>query len=297
MPTRDPVPATLPDAPLPDAHLPDAPLPAALDAHGYNPDDYDWVPVLKKARTDGWTPQKQRAFIGTLADCGSVRTAAMQVGISPSSAYKLRRSPGGEAFAQAWDAAIQQAAYALIDDAFERAFNGSDEPVYGRDGQVIGLRRRKSDAMAMFLLRKHFPDRYGDLHRDRPDRAIAAPLPRVADTMVALGPVEPADPVALLDPETAADRLTMADIMGGTLPRWQRQDGSIEAAADAAGGAAGDDTSLGDAFEAALEEAKHAADPEGHARADAMRAAIDALDEEMADRRARTGRHRGIFQG
>lgn len=96
-----------------------------LDALGYDPAAYDWVPVLRKRRVDGWTPECQRAFIGYLADTGSVRLAAQHSGLSTSSAYRLRRSPEGRAFAAAWDSAIQQAANALVDAAFERAVHGS----------------------------------------------------------------------------------------------------------------------------------------------------------------------------
>ncbi|RYF19387.1 MAG: hypothetical protein EOO77_10255 [Oxalobacteraceae bacterium] len=33
--------------------------------------DYDWVPVRRKARRDGWTVAAQQSFIGVLADTGS----------------------------------------------------------------------------------------------------------------------------------------------------------------------------------------------------------------------------------
>jgi hypothetical protein len=87
-------------APIPS---PD-PSATALDAHGHDPAAYDWVPVLKKRRKDGWSPDKQRAFIEALADCGSVVTAAQRVDMSESSAYRPRRSPGAEAFDRAWSA-------------------------------------------------------------------------------------------------------------------------------------------------------------------------------------------------
>ena len=244
-----------------------------LDAHGHDPADYDWVPVLRKPRADGWSPGKQRAFIGYLADTGSVATAARAVGMSASSAYALRRAPGGEAFAAAWDSAIQQAAHVLIDAAFERAVNGSEEPVYDRDGRVVGRRFRQSDGMMMFLLRKHFPDRYGDLHRDRPERHVVPPAPPVAQTMIALGPAQPADPAALMHRDDAAIAFECADILDGELPRWHRQDDDEEALAQ---------RGLGPGFEEALNEAKIAADPEGHARAEQMRAESEAQEE--ADR-------------
>ncbi len=113
---------------LPSAGLPATASSAALDAHGYHPDDYDWVPVRRKPRSDGWSHERQRGFIEALADCGSVMDAARQIGMSASSAYRLRRSPGGEAFAAAWDAAIHQAALHLVDVAFDRAIKGLPIP-------------------------------------------------------------------------------------------------------------------------------------------------------------------------
>ncbi|WP_375399112.1 hypothetical protein [uncultured Sphingomonas sp.] len=254
----------------------------ALDAHGHDPAAYDWVPVLRKPRADGWSPQRQRAFIGELADCGSVAAAAQQVGMSASSAYKLRRSREGAAFAAAWDAAIRQAAHALVDAAFERAINGSEEPVYGRDGQVVGRRFRQSDGLMMFLLRKHFPERYGDFGRDRPETQSAPPVIAVAETMIALGPVQPAAPAALMSPEDAAMRFDIADQLDGELPRWSRQDG-------------GGQRDLGvlepdAAFEEALAAAKRAANPKGYAAADARTAARERDEAEARERGARRRR-------
>ena len=42
------------------------------------------VPV--KYRHDGWTPARQKAFIGALADTGSVSRAARYVNMSPEGA-------------------------------------------------------------------------------------------------------------------------------------------------------------------------------------------------------------------
>jgi hypothetical protein len=87
--------------------------------------DYDWVPVRRKARRDGWTVAAQESFIGVLADTGSVTQAAIEVNMSATSCYCLRRSADGRAFAAAWDAAVQTASLRLVDLAFDRAVNGS----------------------------------------------------------------------------------------------------------------------------------------------------------------------------
>ncbi|MEW4449236.1 hypothetical protein [Qipengyuania sp. JC766] len=63
-------------------------------------------PVPVKARADGWTHQRQAAFIGYLAQTGCVATAARLVCMGRESAYRLRRRPGAAGFAAAWDAAL-----------------------------------------------------------------------------------------------------------------------------------------------------------------------------------------------
>lgn len=67
----------------------------------------DFPPVERRcARHDGWTEEKQRAFIRALVVLGSAEQAAIAVGGRMSGAYKLRTAEGGERFAAAWDSAL-----------------------------------------------------------------------------------------------------------------------------------------------------------------------------------------------
>jgi hypothetical protein len=208
-----PAPAATPAPTVDDA--------AAPDAHGHDPAAYDWVPVLKKRGKDGWSPDKQRAFIEALADSGSVVTAARAVDMSESSAYRLRRAPGAEAFDRAWSAAIDAASKKLLDAAFERALVGTDEPVFDRDGNRVGRRLRQSDRLLMFLLRAYGPDRFRDAGRDRIASPAATP---VAEALVHLHPEPPAAPAALMAPGDLAVALEVADMGDGVLPHWYRDD-------------------------------------------------------------------------
>ena len=126
----------------------------------YDPADYRWVPVRRRARLDGWTEEKQRRFIETLADTGQVGLAAKAVGMSRESAYKLRRAPHAAAFARAWDAARHHAGSLLEDVAFERAIEGVEHNVFDEHGEVICTRRVHNDRLLMFLLRHLKPERY-----------------------------------------------------------------------------------------------------------------------------------------
>lgn len=193
----------------------DATLPP--DAHGHDPALYDWYPVLRRPRADGWTPAKQRLFIETLADTASPKQAAEAVGMTPSSAYKLRRSPGGEGFAAAWDAAVHQGAKRLVDIALERAVDGVEEPVFDRDGHVIHLKTRYNDRLLMFLIRAHLPDRYQHAHRDRRPPGDPAPVPEppVAEAVARLEPARPAEPEKTADADEMDERLLVASHMDG----------------------------------------------------------------------------------
>lgn len=197
-----------------------------LDAHGFDPADYQWIPVRRKPRKDGWTPQRQQDFIAGLAETGCVEHAAMEVQMSARSAYRLRRSPDGEGFAAAWDVALQHASRCLLDTAFERAFQGTTEPVFDREGYRVGTRYRQNDRLLMFLLRAYMPERFRHAHRDA--RAADEPLPRSAlaappmeDVLRALGPVMPPEPHKLTPPDELEDRLLVADTMPpGELPHY-----------------------------------------------------------------------------
>lgn len=211
-------------APAPVAASPAASPPAVPDDVRFDPADYKWVPVLRKRRPDGWSPQKQRGFIEALADTGSVTAAARMVGMSITSCYRLRRAPGAEDFAAAWEAAIAQAALALVDVAFDRALNGVEEAVLDRDGQAVGLRRRYNDRLLMFLLRAHQPERYRHAHRSLrdPDEPMLPASPPVAEALQALEPPPPPAPHLLMAPDQLATELEVAGIMDGVLPHWHR---------------------------------------------------------------------------
>lgn len=204
----------------------------ARDAHGFDPGAYEWVPVLRKPRADGWTPQRQVDFIAALADGGCVEQAAREVGMSVTSCYRLRRAPGAENFATAWDAAIAQAARQLVDIAFDRAIHGSNEPVFDREGNRVGRRMRQNDRLLMFLMRAYMPERFRNADRDT--RATGEPaamgLPPIADALERLEPAAPATPHQLMPPEELDVALQCADILDGQLPRWHRY--QVEAAPD-----------------------------------------------------------------
>jgi hypothetical protein len=109
-------------------------------------------------RHDGWTPYRQAQFLDGLAETASVTAAAGRVGLTTTSAYRLRqKSP---MFAQAWAQALERATVDLEAIAFERAVHGVEEPVF-HDGKQVGVKRRYSDRLLLALLQARVPERYG----------------------------------------------------------------------------------------------------------------------------------------
>ncbi|HVQ09027.1 MAG TPA: hypothetical protein VMS43_11400 [Allosphingosinicella sp.] len=119
-----------------------------------------FTPVPRRYRHDGWTPERQKAFIEALADTGCVDRAARMVNIAQTNAYELRRAPGAEEFRRAWDAALDFGLLRLKDVAFERAIEGQLVPVFA-SGKLMGFRRKRNDALLMFCLRHYGQDANG----------------------------------------------------------------------------------------------------------------------------------------
>jgi hypothetical protein len=130
--------------------------------------------------------------------------------MSVQSCYRLRRAPGAEGFAGAWDAAMAQAGKALLDIAFDRVIHGEDLPIFDKMGQRIAARRRYSDRMMMFLLRGFYPERFGRYRFDRDEAgmpaAARAPEP-MAQALARIESALPEEPQWLMAPGALSDLL------------------------------------------------------------------------------------------
>lgn len=192
----------------------DAPLP-------YDPAEYRWVPVRRVPRRDGWTEEKQRRFIETLADTGRVRLAAKEVGMTRESAYRLRRAPHAAGFARAWDDARRHAAGLIEDIAFDRAIEGVETDVFDQNGEVASTRIVYDNRLLRWLLAHLHPERYG-AHAS--GAAVAAPpTTALIDSLRAMEPALPAPAEQLFSPADLADELQVADIADGALPQFHRE--------------------------------------------------------------------------
>ena len=62
-----------------------------------------------------WTPARQRRFLIALLDSGCVAQAARSVGMSPTSAHRLRRRLAGTMFDHSWTWALKRHAERMAD--------------------------------------------------------------------------------------------------------------------------------------------------------------------------------------
>jgi predicted DsbA family dithiol-disulfide isomerase len=106
------------------------------------PDPFPFEPVsTARKRRDGWTPERQRAFIAALGKIGMVSAAAAEVGMSRKSAYALLARAGPESsFARAFEEAHQAGQTSVFFTTADRAINGVEVPYFYR-GKQIGVRR------------------------------------------------------------------------------------------------------------------------------------------------------------
>ena len=100
---------------------------------------------------------RRARFIAALGETGNVAEAARRVGIGRTCAYAARQAD--PAFADAWDAAIDDATDRLEAEARRRALDGVEEPVFYQ-GKPVGTIRRYSDRLLVVLLRAYRPERY-----------------------------------------------------------------------------------------------------------------------------------------
>ncbi len=104
-------------------------------------------------RHDGWSLEKQVAFLRALSATHSVTEAAKSAGMTRQSAYRLRSRLKGQPFDLAWEVAFHHSYDVLAHAALERALNGVEVPVYFQ-GEQIGSYRRYDERLTVALLGK-----------------------------------------------------------------------------------------------------------------------------------------------
>lgn len=108
------------------------------------------------------TPQKETwrdKFLDQLRLIPNVTKACDYAGITRQTAYRHREED--EAFAAAWDAALDEAVERLEYEMHRRAYEGTNKPVFYK-GEMVAEMKEYSDTLAIFLAKAHRPDKYRD---------------------------------------------------------------------------------------------------------------------------------------
>lgn len=137
-------------------------------------------PVPLRARADGWSAQRQCAFLAQLYFTGSASAATRAVGMSRASAYRLRQRAGAQGFAHAWDMVLTPPGSGrqttpkpdwrkvTTEALIARLESGLVRPVLYQ-GTMVGI-VRKADNCALFRLLRR-----GDAQARKAARAGAKP--------------------------------------------------------------------------------------------------------------------------
>ena len=99
----------------------------------------------------------QTKFIDTLRVLGNVWVAAQQASVARTNVYdEYNRDPE---FAKKWDAAEQESADRLEAEAWRRAHDGIDKPIYWQ-GERVDTVKEYSDTLLVLLLRARRPAKF-----------------------------------------------------------------------------------------------------------------------------------------
>lgn len=104
-----------------------------------------------RVRHDGWTEERTRIFLSTLAQTGCVKDACHVAGMSTTSAY--RHKGLSAEFSEAWDKALANANRGLVAIAYAHATKGK-ETIIIRKGEEVERRIEPSDALLSLLIKR-----------------------------------------------------------------------------------------------------------------------------------------------
>jgi outer membrane biosynthesis protein TonB len=104
-----------------------------------------------RLRQDGWTPERQRRFLESIAEGHTVEDACRIVGLSVASAYAFRRRAAGAGFALGWHGANLLARDRVADTLLARALHGQTETGTRPDGGTWS-RHRYDNSLATRML-------------------------------------------------------------------------------------------------------------------------------------------------
>jgi hypothetical protein len=118
--------------------------------------------AVAKRRAAALLKRRKAVFLQALTDTHQVVEAAAAAEVGRSTVYEWRASD--VAFASAWADVLEASTELLEREAFRRAAEGTDKPVY-HQGELVDTYKEFSDVLLMFLLKARRPDVYRESHK------------------------------------------------------------------------------------------------------------------------------------
>lgn len=112
----------------------------------------------RKTRHDAFDGKRKRAFLDALGKCGCLRDAARRAGVSHQTVYNHQARDSQ--FARQCELALDMASTDIELHAWERGVVGVEEPIV-RNGEIVGTRLKRSDAILRLLLQATKRKKYG----------------------------------------------------------------------------------------------------------------------------------------
>ena len=133
----------------------------------------------EQAKANTATPQKRRSgqrldgeekkaaqatFLDVFGKTANVTLACQAAGVDRSTAYKWKNGKNNGGFGAAWGAALETANDYLEAEAYRRAVQGVEKPVY-QGGKQVGSIREYSDLLLIFMMKARMPHKYRETKR------------------------------------------------------------------------------------------------------------------------------------
>lgn len=145
------------------------------------------------ANTPEQASARRRAFLEAFRLSGNVSAAARAADVDRTTPYGWAAADPD--FKAAWEVAEQEAIDRLEAEAWRRAHDGVEEPVY-QGGSLVGHKRVYSDQLMVLLLKAHRPDKY----RERQSIEHSGPAGGPIETRAEVQPDFVADVLRRLSP-------------------------------------------------------------------------------------------------
>lgn len=153
------------------------------------------------------TPQRMRTFLEVLAETGRYRDAANAINVNYFTPFKWKQQDDAfrDACTQALatfdeaQAAIHRENCDQLEDEFFRRGMGWAEPVYSKEGHVVGTTYRYDTVAGCAYLNANRPDKYNQARRKsesekETELGFVQSVSRALDGLAELGRNRPSDP-------------------------------------------------------------------------------------------------------